>query len=92
MLVKNKYNVKDTVYLIYKNEIVCAQVYAIRIDAESFYNKQLHNSGSEKLEFRFYYKIVCEKTRCNKEMEEYFSELELYESEEECIKNIRRVK
>ena len=92
MLVKNKYSIKDTVYFIYQNEIVCAQVYAIRIDAISFYKKQLHHDGSKKMKFKYSYQVVCEETRCNKGMEEYFYENELYESEEECIKNIRRVK
>jgi hypothetical protein len=95
MEIKNKYNIKDVVYLIYDNEIVCAKVYAIKIEIVSLYKKQLHCHGVDKnitTDDYYSYKVVCEETRCNSAMEEYFPEYVLYISEDECIKNIRRVK
>lgn len=90
--IKPKYKIKDTVYVLYDNEIVCAKIYAIKIEAISLFKKQLHNSGANKLESKVFYKIVCEQTRCNDRMEDYFRESELFDSEYECINNITRIK
>jgi hypothetical protein len=92
MEIKIKYNIKDTVYFIHNNQIICGQIYSLKIEAESVFGKQLHNSNAEKISYIISYKIVCEETRCNNAMENYFSESILFSTEEECIKNIKRCK
>lgn len=91
--IKPRYEVGDVVYTLYENKIICAKVYAFKIEAVSLFKKQLHNSGYKKLEFSISYKIVCEQTRCNDdEMTNYFYESSLFDSEYECINNIKRIK
>jgi len=90
---EGKYKINDVVYLLNHNKIVCGKIYAIKIEIINIWKKQLHNYHGKKTEIESYYsyKVVCGKTRCNDEMEDYFNESELFLSESECIDNIVRV-
>ncbi len=92
---KGKFKISDVVWLLHDNSLIVGKVYAIKIEIENVWKKQLHNYKGTNSEIKYYYsyKVVCEFTRWDdNEMTEYFPERVLFKNEIDCIKNIERIK
>ena len=77
------------VWLCYNNIILHARIYEIKVIINTGWEKQIHN-GINNLDFVYYYKIFIEDTRCNNEMEDWFSGSELFNKKEELLEYLER--